>query len=131
MKKILFVMLIILFAGISATVARDIEDFYKIEITSKTPDISREYPGQSMNSLVISASDEMIQFFLARGIESQYLSEDCNSIPDDVFLQMKSICANCESEFCSALNNTVARLMETHYDAIVVRIADVYWTVLT
>jgi len=153
MKKILFLSLILLliggftigardiedYYGINPSVrlttrsrgARDIEDFYRMDKFENIPQMFHSYPTDNVNVLIVEAPAEIIQFFLTNGIDPQYLDKNCEVLPAEVCLQMREICSDCQSDFCSALNSSVAHLMETHYDAIVISLGNVYWTVWT
>lgn len=131
MKKTLLVFLIILICGGYILTAREHEDFYRQSIFIYPPEMSSFYPQNNVNSLVIEAPDEIVQFFNDQGIDLKYLDKDCTELPDYIRQQMNQICSDCQKDLCCALMTATRPYMKTHYNAIVVRIGDAYWTVWT
>lgn len=131
MKKTLLLIMIILICGGNILTAREHEDFYRQYIFISPPEMSSSYPQKNVNSLLIASPVEVVQFFNEKGIDLKYLGKECAELPEEIRQQMNQICSDCQKDLCCALKTATRPYMNTHYDAIVVRIGDAYWTVWT
>lgn len=135
MKKSVFLVFIMLLAMGGFLTARDVVGHISTDsavaqygVMSK-PIMTAAMPKVNVPSVLIKYPEEVLEFFENEGIDRDNL---CDRFASAEFTE--KICAICEgqdSEFCTIMCRLVAQFSNPQYEAYIVQVGTLYWTIYT
>lgn len=135
MAKLFFTFLVILFLTTSVLYSREIVGVFSTDIViveypvMSRPIMSTNPPKVNVPVKLITFPNEVVSFLEREGVPREEMEGKFMTVA--LADKICSICEGQQSEFCSIMCGIVADFRNPQYEAYVVKVGSVYWTVYT